>query len=204
MKSTILQIALFSAAALFAGCSGNNDPSAWSGQKLDRWFEKGEWLNGLKAVPDQSVSRKTFAVSYFRNKDRWDKAFVYLKNISPDDLEPGRHDIDGDNLYASVSEYISKDPEEAQYEAHRKYIDIQYVLSGKELIGLAPASELDELLEEYDPEKDIEFMTVRNPAMLNAVPGRLFFFFPGELHCPGLKDGENSPVKKVVIKVKVD
>lgn len=204
MKNTILQIMLFSAATLFAGCSGNSDPSAWSRQKLDRWFDKGEWLNGLNAVCDQSADRKAFAESYFRNRERWDKAFRYLNDIEPDELEPGRHDIDGDNLYASVSGYMTKDPEGARYEAHRQYADIQYVLAGRELIGLAPASGLEKMLEVYDPEKDIEFMTVRQPVMLSAVPGRLFLFFPGELHCPGLKDGDNSPVKKVVIKVRID
>lgn len=161
-------------------------------------------MNGWNAVPDPSVNKKTFAVSYFKNKERWDKAFEFLKTANLEELAPGRHDIDGDNLYAAVSEYITKDPEEASYESHRQYADIQYVVSGKELMGLAPSSKLKEVLIPYDISKDIEFMTVGDATILNASPGRFFMFFPDDLHCPGLKDGENSPVKKVVIKVKID
>lgn len=204
MKNPIIQFSLLAVLLFFAGCSGSNGPSTWDNSKLDAWFEKGEWMNGWNAAPDPSINRKTLAVSYFNQKERWDKAFEFLKTTNLEELAPGRHDIDGDNLYAAVSEYITKNPEEATYESHRQYVDIQYVVSGKELIGLAPASELKEVLTPYDASKDIEFMTVNDAAILNAAPGRFFLFFPNDLHCPGMKDGENSPVKKVVIKVKID
>ena len=55
-------------------------------------------------------------------------------------LEVKRYDIDGDNLYATVSEYITKNEEDAKFEAHQKYIDIQYVISGKEIMSIAPLS----------------------------------------------------------------
>ena len=190
--------------AALSGCSGNSDPSAWSAQKIDTWFEKGDWLNGWQVKPDQSVNRKAFAISYFKNRERWDKAFIFLKSNDLTGLELKRYDIDGDNLYAPVSEYLTKNEEAARYEAHQKYIDIQYVVSGKELIGVAPVSQKKDVLEAYDPTKDIEFLTVTGGENLLALPDRFFIFFPEDAHRPGLKDGANSPVRKVVVKVKID
>jgi YhcH/YjgK/YiaL family protein len=143
-------------------------------------------------------------VSYFKNKERWDKAFSFLKSNDLSGLELKRYDIDGDNLYAPVSEYLTKNEEDAKYEAHQKYIDIQYVVSGKEQIGVAPMSQKKDIIQPYDATKDIEFLTVTNGENRTALPDRFFIFFPGDAHRPGLKDGENSPVRKVVVKVKVD
>lgn len=190
--------------ATLSGCTGNSDPSAWSAQKTDKWFEKGDWLNGWQVQPDQSINRKAFAISYFRNKERWDKAFIFLKSSDLTALELKRYDIDGDNLYAPVSEYLTKNEEDARYEAHQKYIDIQYVISGKELIGVAPMSQKNDVLEAYDSTKDIEFLTVTGGENRPALPDKFFIFFPDDAHRPGLKDGENSPVRKVVVKVKID
>ena len=201
MKNSLLILIVM---ATLSGCTGSSDPSAWSAQKIDTWFEKGDWLNGWQVKPDQSVNRKAFAVSYFKNKERWDKAFIFLKTNDLTALELKRHDIDGDNLYAPVSEYLTKNEEDARYEAHQKYIDIQYVVSGKELIGVAPMSQKKDVLEAYDSTKDIEFLTVTGGENLPALPDRFFIFFPDDAHRPGLKDGENSPVRKVVVKVKID
>ncbi|OFY63110.1 MAG: hypothetical protein A2V64_09505 [Bacteroidetes bacterium RBG_13_43_22] len=171
---------------------------------MDKWFEKGEWLNGWQVEPDASINRKIFAISYFSHKERWDKAFSFLKDNDLAKLELRRHEIDGSDVYAPVSEYITKNEEDARYEAHIKYIDIQYVISGKELIGIAPMSEKKEILEPYNETNDVMFMTVNQIINSKASPERFFIFFPDDIHRPGLKDGGNSQVRKVVVKVKVD
>jgi len=204
MRNSLLTIVIMTSLSILSGCSGDADPASWSSSKTDKWFEKGDWLNGWQVKPDQSINRKTFAVSYFKNKERWDKAFLFLKSHDLSALEIKRYDIDGDNLYAPVSEYLTKNEEDARYEAHQKYIDIQYVESGKELIGIAPLSQRKDVLEPYDGTKDIEFLTVAGGENRLATPERFFIFFPEDAHRPGLKDGENSPVRKVVVKVKVD
>ncbi len=204
MKSLLKIIILMTGLSGLSGCADSTDPSAWSSKEIDKWFEKGEWLNGWEAEPDQSINRKAFAVSYYKNRERWDKAFSFLKTSDLQSLELKRYDIDGNNLYAPVSEYMTKNEEDARYEAHRKYIDIQYIISGKELMGVAPISQKKETLEPYDSEKDIEFLTVTGGENHLALPDRFFIFFPEDAHRPGLKDGENSPVRKIVVKVKVD
>lgn len=204
MKNLLIKVMVFTGLLGFLGCNSNPDPSSWSDKKIDTWFDKGEWLNGWSVKPDASINKKEFAISYFKHKERWDKAFKFLKDSDLANMELKRYDIDGDLVYAPLSEYLTKNEEDARYESHRKYIDLQYVVSGKELIGLAPASEQLEILEPYSDTKDIMFMTVGHGEKHQALPDRFFLFFPDDLHRPGLKDGENSPVRKVVVKIRVD
>lgn len=180
------------------------DPSAWSDKKIEKWFSKNEWLAGWKRIPDASINKREFAVSYFKNKARWDKAFDFLRKTDLSKLEVKRYDIDGDNLYASVSEYVTKNEETTNFEAHRKYIDIQCVISGKEIMHVTPLADIKEVVTTYDDKKDIEFVTVNKMGKFPATPERFFVFFPSDAHRPGIKDGVNAPVKKVVIKLKVD
>jgi len=191
----------------FFGLTGSksaSDPSTWSSKQVDKWFKKGEWSEGWTVTPDASINKKEFAILYFKNKERWAKAFKFLKSNDLTKLELKRYDIEGDNLFATVSEYQSKNEESAKFEAHRKYIDIQYVISGKEIMNLAPISTLKDVLTPYDAVKDIEFITVSKVVNYKASPSNFFIFFPDDAHRPGLKDGLNSPVRKIVIKVKVD
>jgi YhcH/YjgK/YiaL family protein len=191
----------------FFGLTGNKsdtDPATWSIKKIDKWFNAKEWSYGWTVTPDASVNKREFAISYFKNKERWENAFKFFKNNDLSKLEVKRYDIDGDNLFATVSEYLSKNEESANFEAHRKYIDIQYVVSGKEIMNIAPLSSQKEIIVPYDNTKDIEFLTVAKVVDYKATPSNFFIFFPCDAHRPGLKDGVNSPVRKVVIKLKVD
>jgi YhcH/YjgK/YiaL family protein len=184
------------------GCSP--DPSEWNEEQLNKWFDNGEWLNGWNVKPDSSMNRREFAVSYFKHKDRWDKAFTFLKSNDLSGLEIKKYDIDGDNVYAPVSEYMTKNEEDAKFEVHRKYIDIQYVISGVEQMSVAPLSQKKETLAEYNEAKDIEFMTVNESSTYKATPDKFFIFFPSQIHRPSVKLDDNSKVKKIVVKVKVD
>jgi biofilm protein TabA len=184
--------------------SGQDNPSTWSPEKLNQWFQKGDWHKGWAVTPDPSINKAALAKAYFKNPERWNKAFAFLKDNDLKKIEAKRHDIDGDNLFVSVTEYTTKNPEDAKYEAHRKYIDIQYVIAGKELIGIAPLTAKDKVSQEYNDAKDIEFMTVKKGTMMQANPAKFFIFFPEDAHMPNLKDGSNSAVKKAVVKVKID
>ena len=204
MKKIIADIMILITFFGLTGSKSASDPSTWSSKQVDKWFKKGEWSEGWTVTPDASINKKEFAILYFKNKERWAKAFKFLKSNDLTKLELKRYDIDGDNLFATVSEYQSKNEESAKFEAHRKYIDIQYVISGKEIMNLAPISTLKEVLTPYDAVKDIEFITVSKVVNYKASPSNFFIFFPDDAHRPGLKDGSNSPVRKIVIKVKVD
>jgi biofilm protein TabA len=204
MKKLIVITMVFMSLFGLTGSKSVSDPSTWNNKQIDKWFAKNEWSAGWTVSPDVSINKREFAISYYKNRGRWEKAFRFLKDNDLLKLELKRYDIDGDNLYATVSEYLSKNEETAKFEAHRKYIDIQYVVDGKEIMNIAPMATVTEVLTPYDATKDIEFIKVSKVVNYKATSSNFFIFFPGDAHRPGLKDDVNSPVRKVVVKVKVD
>jgi YhcH/YjgK/YiaL family protein len=104
-------------------------------------------------------------------------------------------------MYALVQEYDSKLKEEGKWEAHRRYIDLQYVVKGVEGIGYANIHHLKQ--EEYDTGKDFlplqgegDLVTVRN--------GSFVLLFPEDAHMPGMAIGTPVSVKKIVLKISVE
>lgn len=204
MKKIFTRLMLISFISALTGCGNSKDPASWSDRKTDEWFNSCEWVNGWTVKPDNSIDKKTLAVNYFKNKERWDKAFAFLKDNDLSSIATGRHDIDGDNLFVSVSDYLTKDENQARFEAHRKYADIQYVVKGKEIMQIAPVAMQDTVYQEYDPNRDIEFFTVKEHKSLPASPEHFFIFFPTDAHKPGLKNETADSVRKVVIKLRID
>ncbi len=204
MKNLTPKFILITGFIVFIGCNNSTNPVNWSEKEVNKWFEEREWSNGWQVAPHASVNRKEFAVSYFKNRERWDKAFSFLKNNDLTKLDLKRYDIDGDNLYATVNEYLTRNQEDAMYESHKKYIDIQYVITGKEIIGIVPAATKTEVTEPYDSLKDIEFFNVAEKNDFKATPEFFFIFFPSDAHMPNLKDSINSSVRKIVVKVMID
>ena len=131
------------------------------------------------------------------------KAFDFLKDCYESGVKPGRYVLDGDSLYAAVSEYETAAPESLKWEAHRKYLDIQCVLKGREKLGIAA---LDSMLdaEEYLEEKDCLFsQTVKDCSYINMEEGNFAILFPQDAHQPRCIADEKSKVLKVVVKVKI-
>jgi YhcH/YjgK/YiaL family protein len=114
--------------------------------------------------------------------------------------EPGRHELDGDKVFALVQRYQTKPQVEGKWESHRKFIDVQYVEEGVERIGWAPINKLT-VTEPYDESKDIVFH--KGDGEFVTVPAGFFvIFFPEDGHMPGLAVDQPSPVKKVVVKIR--
>ena len=67
---------------------------------------------------------------------RIEKAFEYIRATDLKNIKPGKYEIDGENIFALISEYKTKSEQEGKLEAHRKYIDVQYVISGEEIDGI--------------------------------------------------------------------
>jgi len=144
--------------------------------------------------------------------ERISKAFDYIHKTDLKNLKPGRYEIDGENIFALISEYKTKSEAEGKLEAHRKYIDVQYVISGEELMGYAPLGDpafsevsagRQQILEQYKGEKDIIFF--KGEKLFTKVSSGMFaIFFPEDVHMPGISAGNFSDVKKLVIKVRVN
>jgi len=128
------------------------------------------------------------------------RALDFLQHTDLAGLELGRHELVGDDIYALVSEYVSKRPGEGRWEAHRRYIDLQCVASGNERIGYAPLGRLTP--EPYDEVKDI-MRPVGTGEFLTLGPGQFMLLWPADAHMPGIAVGEPTTVKKVVVKIRV-
>jgi YhcH/YjgK/YiaL family protein len=200
MKKIFLLAGLFVSLGLshLSAQSINND---WSSHKAKKWLKKKEWLNGLNIKPHSSIDKEQFAKQYHLNQAAWDKAFAYLKNTDLKTLSNGRHVIDGDNVYAIVTEAPTKDYNKTAFESHRKYIDLQYVITGEENMAKAPLASVT-VSRPYDEATDLA--NYIGEGKIYTVPaGTFMLFFPTEAHRPNITPGGNKMVKKIVIKVKV-
>lgn len=132
------------------------------------------------------------------------RVYTALKFLSETDFsktELGRYELDGDNIFYMVQSYDT-DPSKTISEAHKKYIDIQFMVEGEEIIGVADISSEKELTEAKE-ENDVWFYNCKTePLTLSA--GKYMVLYPNDLHCPGVATkGKALTCRKVVVKVKV-
>lgn len=138
---------------------------------------------------------------YYGLGEKFKTAFEFLKMTDFNFIKEDRVELDGDNIFAIVAKYDTKNNEDAKWEVHKKYIDIQYMISGAENMGFVLADYLD-IKEEYNDEKDIEILEgLGDYVQVNE--GEFVVFFPDDAHMPGLKIKENELVHKVVVKIKI-
>ena len=177
-------------------------PVQWSEKELSEWLNNGEWKQGGDAWPDESLNKKEFARLYFQNLENWNKAFQFLSEQNLAELKKGRYELEGANLFINVEENVSKNEEVVLFEAHKKYADIQVVVSGEEEIGVLPLENTTITIPNNE-EKDIVFLTAEEEIYRTVAPGTFFLFFPKEAYRPTVKFVENIPVRKIVVKVRI-
>lgn len=132
------------------------------------------------------------------------KGLEYLKNTDFSKLEPGKYEIEGSTIYALVQHNQTAPKLERKVEAHRKYIDIQYLSSGEEIIGFALSNPANEVSEDLLEQKDaIFFKTAKDETDLVLTKGMYAILFPTDLHRPGCTYHNSLAVTKVVVKVAV-
>ncbi len=133
------------------------------------------------------------------------KAVEFLQEVQEKELEDGRIEIDGKQVYALVQSYLGKtEIRQPRFEAHRRYIDVQYLVSGKEFFGWAPLHAMEET-DAFSEEKDVVHGSVAEGSftLVRLSQGLLAVVYPEDAHAPGIADGEPTPVKKIVVKVAI-
>ncbi len=105
-------------------------------------------------------------------------------------------------LFAIFQTYDSKTIDQLKFESHTKYIDIQYMHSGEEFIGVCGTEQILEA-GEYNAEKDIAFPKVNKYSNLLMTTGNAAILFPADLHAPSMNSGKVQRIQKIVIKVAV-
>lgn len=136
---------------------------------------------------------------YYGINKRIKVALNYIENTDLVNLENGKYEIDGKNVFAIVQDYQTKFASDAKWEAHKEYTDIQYIIKGREQIGWGPVEDFSPITP-YDNEKDIIFLSGEGDF---AELGEKDFAIitPEYAHMPGISINNSESVKKLVIKV---
>lgn len=134
------------------------------------------------------------------------KALDWLKNTDLTTLTAGRHEIEGEDIYANVDDVMTRQFVDTKPESHKRYIDIQFMVRGTEKIGFLPKVNDIPPTEEYS-DRDLYFYnpSLADAGIITSNPGNYAIFFPDDLHRPLIAvDDIPQPVRKVVVKVSVD
>ena len=133
--------------------------------------------------------------------EKFRKAFKYLDETDFTALEKGKYEVEGENIFAIVNEYETKDKHECEAEAHKKHIDIQYVVKGTEMFGYVPLTTQKPIVD-YDETNDVALYK-EDVSYLKLEAGMFIVFFPTDIHQPEVREFEPVTVKKVVVKIKI-
>ncbi len=128
------------------------------------------------------------------------KAFAYINETDLHSFAPGRYEIDNGDIFALIQEYDTKEKSDCKLEGHKRFIDVQYIISGAELIGITQLK--NQIPTEKNDEDDYAFYECATD-FIKLDAGMFAIFFPEDLHKPCIKLNQISRIKKIVIKVKI-
>ena len=131
-----------------------------------------------------------------------DCAIEYLLHTDFTAMLPGKYPVRGEDVFALIQTPQTVERDRALWESHRQYIDIQYLLSGHEQIGLQNMHAL-QASTAYDPQKDIQFYNDNGQGFfVSLAPDSYVFCFPADVHRPLICVSQPETIKKVVMKVR--
>jgi biofilm protein TabA len=201
-KSSNTLLMLLLVVTLMSSCSVAKHPadSNQTSEAATEWYNKQEWLNGLSLTPHNSINKEEFFKEYSKHKVWWDKAFSFMKNTDLANSKPGNYPIDGNNVYAIITEVPLKNIDSSRWEVHKNYNDIHYVITGKAKIGIGSLASATEIVP-YDSAKDIGFFKSEG-TFYTADPGTFFIASPKDIHRPDLELNGKGRIKKLLIKIR--
>ncbi len=128
------------------------------------------------------------------------RAFEFLRDTDLQALAPGKHVVQGEQIFAIVEACQGRTRAEAKLECHRRYIDIQLVLEGIDEMGWKPLAECIDPASDYNEARDIQFFNDAPSSWVATPPGSFCLFFPDDAHAPLVSNGH---IRKVVVKIAV-
>ena len=136
------------------------------------------------------------------------RAFEWLNSHDLLNLPEGRTDIDGDDIYINRASFTSKSREDARWETHHHYLDIQMVLQGQEQMDVTPAP-LSRTVGEYNATTDYQMMEELPGTIYQTIvmlPGQMTIVFQEDAHRPAIHGDGKTPAKieKAVVKIRLD
>lgn len=142
---------------------------------------------------------------YFDELPLLEKVASFIDDFNNNNLDDGTYEIDGKRVFANVQSYRTKHQTvDMMFEAHKKYIDLQYIVNGIEKIRWANLDKVDLVEEKYSQGGDIAFY--EGDAMFDFVltKGSFLLLYPSDAHLPGLSAEKDVNVRKIVFKIQVD
>lgn len=136
--------------------------------------------------------------SYFYLNSGFKKAFDFLSRADLKDLPPGKYEIDGEHVFAIIVNDFGMEKKEGLLEIHRKYVDIQFVLSGTDNMGWKPKRLCSHPTGNFDEKIDAQIFKDEPSTWISVQPNSYAIFFPEDAHMAMFSVGK---IHKVIIKV---
>jgi biofilm protein TabA len=140
------------------------------------------------------------AARYYGLHPDFRQAFEFLARTELASLATGKYELQGERLFVLINRDPGRGHEGARLEAHRKYIDIQFLVDGSEEIGWRPTAECQQLSDPYVESRDIMFFADAPQTWIQLPAGKYMIFYPEDAHAPLAARGDNV---KAVVKVAV-
>lgn len=142
------------------------------------------------------------AARYLHLGDGITKALHYIQNNDLTKVQTGKYELENDRLVMNVFEFEATNTNECRLEGHRRYIDLQYWVTGSELMGHEVLN-TQPVLEAYNDKTDCIFYDC-NSSFSRVLPGMFVIYFPTDLHTAVVDPLSASKVKKIVFKIMVE
>lgn len=130
------------------------------------------------------------------------KCIDYVKRNDVSNFEKGKYQIDEDRLFMNIAEYETKEEETCIWEAHRKYLDLHFIISGSEIIKIGNLNEMQ--IEGYDEEQDYVKVVGRGMADIALTEGSFLLLFPEDVHMTSVKYDKKAKIKKAIFKILIE
>ena len=140
------------------------------------------------------------APKYYCLHKLFEKAFNYLYKTDFSKLAEGKYPIEGENCFAIVNRYTTKTVSESFAESHKKYIDIQFMISGTEKFGYGYIQNFEN--KKYCEDNDLQ-KHYGNLNFLSLGKDNFAILFPDDVHMPGIIAENPCKILKVVVKVAI-
>lgn len=139
---------------------------------------------------------------YIGKNEKIDRAISYIKEMDFKNLEPKMYEVDGDEIFFNLIEYETKEEEERFWESHKKYIDLHFILEGKEFIGYEQFNRM-KVKENYHEADDYYLLEGNLQSKVLLQKDDFMILYPEDVHMTALKVDESERVRKVVFKIKI-
>ncbi len=139
---------------------------------------------------------------YKNNNEKVDKAIDYIKTVNFENLTTGIHVVDEEELFFNLIEYETKTEDNRFWESHNKYIDIHYLIEGKEFVGYELFERMS-IKTEYNEQDDYFLLEGDVLSKVKLQKGDFMICYPKDVHMTGIMVDNPEKVRKLVFKVKI-